>query len=60
MEWELTFVFEDETKHELTYVEQRVAPELSVQRNLTPTTGPCSCSRSGRSGRSRSPVRSCG
>jgi hypothetical protein len=26
MEWELTFVFEDETRHQLTYVEERVVP----------------------------------
>lgn len=27
MEWELTFVFEGETRHQLTYVEERVAAE---------------------------------
>jgi hypothetical protein len=27
MEWELTFVFEDETRHQLTYVEEREVPE---------------------------------
>jgi hypothetical protein len=27
MEWELTFVFENETRHQLTYVEERVVPE---------------------------------
>ena len=26
MEWELTFVFADETRHQLTYVEERVVP----------------------------------
>jgi hypothetical protein len=27
MEWELTFVFEDETRQQLTYLEERVVPE---------------------------------
>jgi len=27
MEWELTFVFEHETRDQLTYVEERVVPE---------------------------------
>lgn len=39
MEWELTFVFEDETRHELTYVEQRVAPEALRSEELDADDG---------------------
>jgi hypothetical protein len=34
MEWELTFVFEDETRHQLTYVEERVVPEALRSEEL--------------------------
>jgi hypothetical protein len=34
MEWELTFVFEDETRHQLTYIEERVVPEALRSEEL--------------------------
>ena len=34
MQWELTFGFEDETRHELTYVEQRVVAEALRSEEL--------------------------
>ena len=34
MEWELTFVFEDETRHQLTYVEEGVVPEALRSEEL--------------------------
>jgi hypothetical protein len=34
MGWELTFVFEDETRHQLTYVEERVVPEALRSEEL--------------------------
>jgi hypothetical protein len=34
MEWELTFLFKDETKYQLTYVEERVVPEAVRSEEL--------------------------
>jgi hypothetical protein len=34
MEWELTFVFEDETRHQLTYVEERALSEALRSEQL--------------------------
>jgi len=45
VEWELTFVLEGETRQQLTYLEERVVPEASVQRNPSVTGGVSSCLR---------------
>ena len=39
MEWELTFVFEDETRHQLTYVEERVVAEALRSEGLQADDG---------------------
>jgi len=39
MEWELTFVLEDETRYQLTYVEERVVPEALCSEELRADDG---------------------